>query len=322
MYKKFKDCLLKPSRISNYLDDSKGKTLLFFILLLFIYILPSLTSIISVNKMPSQYSNQIVESFRNSEKINYELQQINGKTILNKTDMNALPQYVDLGYIMDSSIKTLVLFNTEESFDIKDYQFPSSLANQTAILFIFDTEGIAMTIGLIDETSVNDEVNNLASNTNTYGLFITYDKLGIKKLDFSLATTNTTLFKSELNDSYVDMYNSNKILIYLFLIPVVIAAGIVSLILQILFISLIFKIMYKRYELGYKTLCKIVLLSYTPCVVFNLLSIFYSSLLMYFVGEILTVVYISIALKHTFIKKIGIDLNKIINKQNNNQGDE
>ena len=43
---------------------------------------------------------------------------------------------------------------------------------------------------------------------------------------------------------------------------------------------------------------------------------------MYFVGEILTVAYISIALKHAFIKKIGIDLNKIINNQKNNQGDE
>ena len=322
MYKKFKDCLLRPSQIINYLDDNKGKTLLFFIILLFLYILPSLVSITSVNKMPSNYSNQIVESFRNAGKINYRLEQYNEKTVLIKNDINASPQYVDLGYFVDSNIKTLLLFNTEESFDIKSYQFPSDLANQNVILLILDTEGIAITIGLIDETSVNSEIKKLASNINTYGLFISYDKLGINNLDFSLATTNATLFKDELNKAYIDAYNSNKILIYLFLIPAVIVAGIISLILQILFISLIFKIMYRRYELGYNALCKIVLLSYTPCVVFNLLSIFYSSLLMYFIGEILTVVYISIALKHAFIKKIGIDLNKIINKQNNNQGDE
>lgn len=322
MYKKFKDCLLKPSRISNYLDDSKGKTLLFFILLLFIYILPSLVSIISVNKMPSTYSNYITESFKNSEKINYELENFNGKTILTKTDINAKPQYVDLGYVLNANIKTFLLFNTEENFNIKDYNFPNELANQTVILLILDTEGVAVTIGLIDETSVNNEVDKLASNLNAYGLFIKYDNLGLEKLDFSLATTNVTSFRNELNEAYIDIYNSNKILIYIFLIPIVIATGIVSLILQILFVSLIFKIMYRRYELGYKTLCKIVLLSYTPCVVFNLLSIFYSSLLMYFVGEILTVAYISIALKHAFIKKIGIDLNKIINKQNSNEGDE
>lgn len=322
MYQKFKDCLLSPSKISNYLDDKKGKTLLFFIILLFIYILPSLVSIISVSKMPSNFSDQIVDSFKNSEKINYELEQFNGKTVLVKTDINETPKYVDLGYIMNSNIKTLALFNTEENFDIKAYNFPKELANQTVILLIFDTEGIAMTIGIIDETSVNNEVNKLASNTNTYGLFISYDKLGVKNLDFSLATTNATMFKSEFNDAYVDIYNSNRILIYIFLIPIVIAVGIVSLILQILFVALIFKIMYRRYELGYKTLCKIVLLAYTPCVVFNLLSIFYSSVIMYFIGEILTVAYISIALKHAFIKKIGVDLNKIINKQNNNQGDE
>lgn len=322
MYKKFKDCLLKPSRISNYLDDSKGKTILFFILLLFIYILPSLVSVISVNKMPSTYSNYITESFKNSEKINYELEHINGKTILNKTDVNALPQYVDLGYLSEAGIRILMLFNTEEEFDVNDYNFSKDFANQTVIFLIMDTEGINVTIGIIEESSTNNDKVNLASNTNTYGLFISYEKLGIKDLDFTLASTNATLFKSQLNDAYVDIYNSNKILIYIFLIPVVISAGIISLILQILLVSLIFKMMYRRYELGYKTLCKIVFLAYTPCIIFNLLSIFYSSLLMYFIGEILTVVYISIALKHAFIKKIGINLNNMINKQNNNQGDE
>ena len=128
MYTKFKDCLLKPSKIPNYLDDSKGKTILFFILLLFIYILPSLVSVISVNKMPSAYSNYITESFRNSEKINYELEYINGKTILNKTSENALPQYVDLGYLSDASIRTLILFNTEEKFDVNDYNFSKDFA--------------------------------------------------------------------------------------------------------------------------------------------------------------------------------------------------
>ena len=321
MYQRFKDSLLKPSRISNYIDDSKGKTLCFFILLLFIYILPSLVSIISVSKMPSNYSDQIVESFRDSEIINYELVEENEITVLRKTKEDAIPQYVDLGNILDTELKTLVMFNTEESFDITRYNFPNTLANKTVILVIFDVDGVAITMGLIDESSVNNDVTKLASNTNTYGLFITYEKLGIKNLDFSNATINSTMFKQQLNDAYVSMYNSNKVLIYMLAIPSIIAIGIISLIIQILFVALIFKLMYKQYELGYKTLCKIVLFAYTPCVVFNLLSIFYASIFMYFAGEILTVIYITIALKHTFIKKIGIDLNKIINK-NNNQGDE
>ena len=212
MYQRFKDSLLKPSRISNYIDDSKGKTLCFFILLLFIYILPSLVSIISVSKMPSNYSDQIVESFRNSEIINYELVEENEITVLRKTKEDAIPQYVDLGNILDTELKTLVMFNTEQNFDVTKYNFPDSLANKTVILVIFDIDGVAITIGLIDESSVNKDVSELASNTNTYGLFITYEKLGIKNIDFSNATINSTMFKQQLNESYVSMYNSNKVL--------------------------------------------------------------------------------------------------------------
>ena len=40
MYTKFKECLLKPSKIGKYVDDKMSKTILYFILLLLIYILP------------------------------------------------------------------------------------------------------------------------------------------------------------------------------------------------------------------------------------------------------------------------------------------
>ena len=44
MYTKFKECLLKPSKIGKYVDDKMSKTILYFILLLLIYILPSFVS--------------------------------------------------------------------------------------------------------------------------------------------------------------------------------------------------------------------------------------------------------------------------------------
>ena len=92
--------------------------------------------------------------------------------------------------------------------------------------------------------------------------------------------------------------------------------------MEILFIALIFKLLYRKFNLNYGVFCKIVLCSYTPCVVFNLLSIFYSSLFMYFVGEMLTVIYITIALKNVLITSMGIDLEKILNNKNNNEGDK
>ena len=60
MYTKFKECLLKPSKIGKYVDDKMSKTILYFILLLLIYIIPTFVSLISVKKIPTYYTNVIV----------------------------------------------------------------------------------------------------------------------------------------------------------------------------------------------------------------------------------------------------------------------
>ena len=69
MYTRFKECLLKPSRITKYVFENKRKTILYFIIILFIHILPIMVTSLSYKEMPSNISNVLVEKFSDAEQI-------------------------------------------------------------------------------------------------------------------------------------------------------------------------------------------------------------------------------------------------------------
>ena len=58
MYNKFKDCLIKPSKIYKYVDQKFGKKLLYFLLLVLIYVLPNIMTLTTFNGL-----NQNLEEF-------------------------------------------------------------------------------------------------------------------------------------------------------------------------------------------------------------------------------------------------------------------
>lgn len=323
MYTRFKECLLKPSRITKYVFENKRKTILYFIIILFIHILPIMVTSLSYKEMPSNISNVLVEKFSDAEQINYKICEIDNKVVLTKTTDNVKNQYVNLGYMESTQMQLLLMFNLNETFDINNYQIDDELYEKSLMLLIFEKEQISFSIGMIkkDDSLKDENIKELATNDYSW-ISLSYERLGIKELDFSVSSSNITTFKNELNKAYEDFYKANRISIYLISIPTIIIFGFISLLMEILFIALIFKLLYRKFNLNYGVFCKIVLCSYTPCVVFNLLSIFYSSLFMYFVGEMLTVIYITIALKNVLITSMGIDLEKILNNKNNNEGDK
>lgn len=323
MYTRFKECLLKPSHITKYVFENKRKTILYFIIILFIHILPIMVTSLSYKEMPSNISNVLVEKFSDAEQINYKICEIDNKVVLTKTTDNVKNQYVNLGYMESTQMQLLLMFNLNETFDINNYQIDDELYEKSLMLLIFEKEQISFSIGMIkkDDSLKDENIKELATNDYSW-ISLSYERLGIKELDFSVSSSNITTFKNELNKAYEDFYKANRISIYLISIPTIIIFGFISLLMEILFIALIFKLLYRKFNLNYGVFCKIVLCSYTPCVVFNLLSIFYSSLFMYFVGEMLTVIYITIALKNVVITSMGIDLEKILNNKNNNEGDK
>ena len=321
MYTKFKECLLKPSKIGKYVDDKMSKTILYFILLLLIYILPSFVSLISVKQMPTDYSNVIVESFAKSSSINYKLENVNGKLNLNKTIDDAQPQYVEIGTIVGIDMNILVLFNTNESIDLNSYDFSSDLMNKNVILFTFAKEGMYISMGTLKLSNGSTDKTQELANTSNKQLYYSYEKLGLSEIDFSVASSNKTTFRNYLDISYISMYQKNLALILLIGIPYILISGILSLLVEVLVLALLIKILYGRFNVHFGAICKIVILAYTPRVIFNLLSIFWSSIIMYFIGQFLTIIYVTIALRYYIIKNIGTNISNIIRGKDSSQGD-
>jgi len=321
MYTKFKECLLKPSKIGKYVDDKMSKTILYFILLLLIYILPSFVSLISVKQMPTDYSNLIVESFAKSSSINYKLENVNGKLNLNKTIDDAQPQYVEIGTIVGIDMNILVLFNTNESIDLNSYDFSSDLMNKNVILFTFAKEGMYISMGTLKLSNGSTDKTQELANTSNKQLYYSYEKLGLSEIDFSVASSNKTTFRNYLDNSYISMYQKNLALILLIGIPYILISGILSLLVEVLVLALLIKILYGRFNVHFGAICKIVILAYTPRVIFNLLSIFWSSIIMYFIGQFLTIIYVTIALRYYIIKNIGTNISNIIRGKDSSQGD-
>ena len=321
MYTKFKECLLKPSKIGKYVDDKMSKTILYFILLLLIYILPSFVSLISVKQMPTDYSNVIVESFAKSSSINYKLENVNGKLNLNKTIDDAQPQYVEIGTIVGIDMNILVLFNTNESIDLNSYDFSSDLMNKNVILFTFAKEGMYISMGTLKLSNGSTDKTQELANTSNKQLYYSYEKLGLSEIDFSVASSNKSTFRNYLDNSYISMYQKNLALILLIGIPYILISGILSLLVEVLVLALLIKILYGRFNVHFGAICKIVILAYTPRVIFNLLSIFWSSIIMYFIGQFLTIIYVTIALRYYIIKNIGTNISNIIRGKDSSQGD-
>lgn len=321
MYTKFKECLLKPSKIGKYVDDKMSKTILYFILLLLIYILPSFVSLISVKQMPTDYSNVIVESFAKSSSINYKLENVSGKLNLNKTIDDAQPQYVEIGTIVGIDMNILVLFNTNESIDLNSYDFSSDLMNKNVILFTFAKEGMYISMGTLKLSNGSTDKTQELANTSNKQLYYSYEKLGLSEIDFSVASSNKTTFRNYLDNSYISMYQKNLALILLIGIPYILISGILSLLVEVLVLALLIKILYGRFNVHFGAICKIVILAYTPRVIFNLLSIFWSSIIMYFIGQFLTIIYVTIALRYYIIKNIGTNISNIIRGKDSSQGD-
>lgn len=322
MYQKFKDCLLKPSKIGKYVDEKISRTIIYFLLLLIIYTLPSFVSLISVDEMPNDYANMIVASFSNSNTINYRLENENNKMILKKTDSNATNQYVNIEYFAGMNINLLILFTEDEEASLDSYQFTDDLIGKNVVLITLAKEGFYLNFGTLKINS-NHESNNVQElvTTSTSQFYRSYEDLGITSIDFSIATTNKTIFKKDLNDAYVAIYKKSLPIILAVGVPYILINGIISLLLEVLFLALLMKILYMKFNVKYGAICRIVILSYTPRVIFNLLSIFWSSLIMYFIGQILTIIYVTIGLRYYIMKNIGQNIVNFINRNKNNQGD-
>lgn len=315
MYNKFKDCLIKPSKIYKYVDQKFGKKLLYFLLLVLIYVLPNIMTLTTFNGLNQNQQDSITNSFASSETINYALVKNEDSSItLEMTKNNATPQYV---YVKDFNGSSFVMLFSNEEIALTEYQLPNEMVGKSLIFLQFTKDHARLFVSTYEgkKYHFDDGKQNVASlKMNYQAMKITYDKLGAVPIDFGGVSSNKTSFARKINELVVSCYNKNKTLILLTTCPITYLVGIINFLLEALIFAVVVKLLYYKMGLPFKKIFSLIVLTYTPRVVFNVLSIFWSSAIIYILGEVISVIYLLIAIRYYALQQLA---NSITNNKDN-----
>lgn len=306
MYTKFKNCLLKPSLICQYVDEKIGKALLYFLFLALIYTLPNIVSITSFSRVERSTLNQIVDSFEESEDINYQLLNVDGKIKLVSKKIDDKEQFVLIKNFVNNYPLVLLFCSSKEN--LNNLELPSELVGKSALYMAFYEDELEVFVAAYQgiEPKPQGNIQKLASkNISSNALIkLTYDKVGASELDFTITRENTNLFGRKINDFIMSIYNKHKVIILSTLIPSTYIRGIIQFLIDALILSVLIKILYSQYGIKFGKIYHLVILTYTPRVIFNILSIFWNNLFMFILGEIISIIYLLIAMKFYSINQM------------------
>lgn len=306
MYTKFKNCLLKPSLISQYVDEKMGRALLYFLFLALIYTLPNIVSITSFHKIERSTLNQIVDSFKQSEDIDYQLVKVDEKIKLVPKKVDPKGQYVVIDNFAGAYPLVLLFCYSREN--LSGLELPSKLVGKPALYMFFYEDGIEMQIAKYQgiEPNVKGDIQQLGNHTisNTSVIKTTYDKLGASELDFTITRENSILFGERINTFIMSIYNKHKVAILATVLPSTYLRGVLQFLLDALILTILIRILYSQYHIRFGKIYRLVILTYTPRVIFNILSIFWNNIFMFILGEIISVIYLLIAMRFYAVNQI------------------
>ncbi len=317
MYQMFKDCLLAPKKIYTYMAEKRWKLIIYFLLISVIYSLPSFVTLANPRDLSSESLESVVNIFEGANRIEYEIIKVDESYELQPTNNNTLGQYISLQVVNGvDSINTLIIFDsTTESIRLENYNINNNILDNLNLVVHMAKENIYIYSGSnFDKPSTSGGGVIGLSNENNSLYNISYVELGMTNIDFSVAKDNATLFTKQLNNVYQAIYHKHLSLILGFGIPMVFIGNLMSLLLEMVMLAFVIKLLYRSYGLKFTEIYKIVIFAYTPRVVFNLLSIFWASSLMYFLGQLLSIIYILMAMKSCLINNLVKNLDENIKK--------
>ncbi|MCM1260172.1 MAG: DUF1189 domain-containing protein [Prevotella sp.] len=315
MYKKFKNCLLHPKLIYQYVDERFSKILLYFLLLAVIYAIPQLVSTIHFHHFPDETLQQVARDFEKSGKIEYQFEKIDGQVQLVSTQDVVRPQYVRLNSYIFSFYPVILLFH-EESTALENYQLPTDLEGKDCCYVEFTKDKVSLSIQTYNsnQEDVQKSKRQLFNQTGlNWHLFeMTYEKLGVGTLDLRLAYENKTLFAEACNTFLMGIYHQYKALFLTTGVIRVLIVSILATLFEILILAIIVQFLYRKMNISFANSYKIMILCYTPRVILNTFSILWSSIWLYLLGEIISVIYLLITIRyyslHQMAKKITIHI--------------
>ena len=152
---------------------------------------------------------------------------------------------------------------------------------------------------------VNLNKNSVDKN-NLEFVSLSYEELGIKNFDLSSnKKSNTINFRNEVSIFVESIYDELKMKLLPIIIIVIMFIAVGSYFFSVIFITLLFKLLYRYLQIDFGTVFKAVILSSTPYVICSLLAIVLGINLLEIIGQFIMIAYATKALTTYKIKYDG-----------------
>lgn len=310
MYQRFKDCLLKPRNIADYIKEPKKTTIIYTIIVLIIYIIPFILITLLSKSTVTTLSSSVAEDFINAEQINYVIEDSKLKSV----DGENIPQIIKTELVLEEAYKLNALY----VFDITGNSFEEVLDIDSGsyIIFLFTENSFKISILEVSKTVSDDSGNKPGmtvsletSNNNDNKLFLIdleYSKLGLINVNLALNKDNNTInFKNEIATLVDAVYDEIKMKLLPIIIIVVLLISVGYYFFTVLFISLLFKLLYRYLQVDFGIVFKASILCSTPYVICSLLALLTNVTFLEVIGQFIMIVYVTKALTTYKIKYDG-----------------
>lgn len=310
MYQRFKDCLLKPRNIADYIKEPKKTTILYTIIVLIIYIIPFILITLLSKSTVTTLSSSVAEDFINAEQINYVIEDSKLKSV----DGENIPQIIKTELVLEEAYKLNALY----VFDITGNSFEEVLDIDSGsyIIFLFTENSFKISILEVSKTVSDDSGNKPGmtvsletSSNNDNKLFLIdleYSKLGLTNVNLALNKDNNTInFKNEIATLVDAVYDEIKMKLLPIIIIVVLLISVGYYFFTVLFIALLFKLLYRYLQVDFGIVFKASILCSTPYVICSLLALLTNVTFLEVIGQFIMIVYVTKALTTYKIKYDG-----------------
>ncbi len=280
MYKRYKASILKPSAIPLYINK-KFISIVYFLILGLIYILPNLVYVISTGGIDASYFIDIVDELR-GEEINYSIID------------NTLNELDGKGEIKSFSTESIQISFTP----IKETDFETDLRETFKEIGTFSTAPIKIiltekrAIGLFSYQGLLMDLN-----------LGTYEEFNID--GFSLINTKSEKELNNFSRLLHAIHDKYKTIIILVTIPSLIIGGLAALALTLLIPSFVLYIFNRGFGVKFGTIYHMSIYAFTIYILASTLLFMYATTFVTLIFEIISFVYLSIAMRSYVIHKGG-----------------
>lgn len=282
----FVDSLIRPKRIVDHISSTK-KTLIYFLFLVILYILPNAVYVITNGGIDKADINSVIETICSTETIPYQI--IDNELVYSGTEETK-------AVLAKSDSSQIAVLFTDLADDELNNAISTSLNEKisivsTPLILIFSKNGISLGMGLSSSSFVN------------FKSLMNYEKLNIENLNFAnIKELKTQNMISSILLSIVSEYKATLIAIML---PMLFIGGIINLLILMFIPVLICYIFNKGLNIKFGTIFKLAIYSFTPFVFATLISVGNSSSILAMIFEFISLIYLFISMSSYYIQKNG-----------------